>query len=137
MTNMTLALCRMRQSEDALLKSRWLPVFLHQGVRRWLLPEAVKKLKMADEDCPTTIEVMVRQAALFAGLLNDRRNAREIGVRDAWKQVVLNMKIQTAAEEIPKLGIIAPVGGATNHRLRPIASANIKLVDVRIVTCQQ
>ena len=85
MTNMTLAPCRMRQSEDALLKSRWLPVFLHQGVRRWLLPEAVKKLKMANEDCPTTIEVMVRQTALFTGLLNDRRNARKIGVRDTWK----------------------------------------------------
>lgn len=85
MTNMTLALCRTRQSEDGLLKSRWLPVFLHQGVRRWLLPEAVEKLKMADEDCPTTIEVMVRQAALFTGLLDNGRNAREVSVRDTWK----------------------------------------------------
>ena len=65
---------------------------------------------MADKDSPPTIEVMVRQTVFFTGLLNDGRDAREVSVGDARKQMVLNMEIQSATEEIPKLGIVAPIG---------------------------
>ena len=66
---------------------------------------------MADENSPPAIEVMIRQAVLFTGLLDDRRNAWKVGVRDARKQVVLNMKIKATTEKIPKFGIVAPIGG--------------------------
>ena len=92
---------------------------------------------MADKDCPPATEVVIRQTVLFTRLLDDGRNARKVGMRDTRKQMVLNMKIQTTAEEIPKLGIVAPIGGWTNHGFRPIAGADVVLIDMGVMAGQE
>ena len=55
---------------------------------------------MTDKDSPPAIEMVVRQTMLFTGLLDDGCDARKVGVRDAWKQMMLNMKIKATENKI-------------------------------------